>query len=729
MRVAALAALLCAAAPSAFAQTGTPGQTEPAASPSPPPVATPQSDRDETTRPDNAAPRPATAEAPAAAAAAGQGVLSYPASFFAASQPGTALDMIQRLPGFSFDPGDQVRGFGGAAGNVLIDGERPSAKAEKIDAVIGRLPAGSVERIDLIRGGAPGIDMQGHPVVANIIRRTEASSSLVVTHVSQLRADGRWNPQIRFTPTRKAGRLSLDGSLLIYQTESDEGGEGDYRLTDASGALLREGPFYNKTPVQGFEVNGKAEFKQSPKDSFRVQGLYKLQDVEQHERAEFRRGSDAGGASYLTYSSIRRDAEIGGDWDHVFGPRTTLKLLALQTIRDREDVVQLEENGSVADVTDDTFAGESIVRGTLAFRRSDRLAFEVGAEAAFNFLEGASTLEVNGQPIDLPSANVRVEELRGEAFGTATWKPSPRWSLEAGSRFETSTISQSGDVTDEKSFFFAKPRALVTFAPGRGAQFRVRLEREVGQLDFGDFVSSAQLATDTVDAGNPDLEPQRSWVLETAYEQRFWEKGALVITYTHGAIEAASDLIPILIDEDGDGVIDEFFDAPGNLGDATRNTLEINLTLPMDRLGIPGGLLRTWRVWNVSDVSDPVTGEARRLSGQHPYDWEVRFSQDLTRWRSTWGVEAFGSFQETYYRINEIQRVEYDTFYMAFLEHRPSATLSIRGELANFTGRENRLIRTLYTGPRDTNGVDVLESRSRAFAPFVHLRVRKTFGG
>ncbi|HEX8570851.1 MAG TPA: TonB-dependent receptor [Caulobacteraceae bacterium] len=727
MRLAALTVLLCTVAPHALAQTGTPGQTEPAASPSQPPTATPQTERDEATGQNAAAPTPATAEAPAAAA--GQGVLSYPASFFAASQPGTALDMIQRLPGFSFDSGDQVRGFGGAAGNVLIDGERPSAKAEGVDAVLARLPAGRVERIDLIRGGAPGIDMQGQAVVANVVLKTEASRSLVVTHVQQFRPDGRWNPQIRFTPTHKAGRLTLDGSLLLYQTESDEGGEGEYRLTDAAGGLLQEGPFYNKTPVQGVEANAKAEFKRSPTDTFRVSGLYKLQDVEQHERAEFVRGSQAGGAAYLTYGSIRHDAEIGADWDHVFGPRTTLKLLALQTIRDRKDVVTAEENGSVADVTDDTFAGESIVRGVLAFRRSDTLAFETGAEAAFNFLEGASTLVVDGEPVDLPSANVRVEELRGEAFGTATWKPSPRWSFEAGSRFETSTISQSGDVTSEKSFFFAKPRVLATFAPGRGAQFRVRLEREVGQLDFGDFVSSAQLATGTVDAGNPDLEPQRSWVFEATYEQRFWDKGALVATYTHGAIEAATDLVPVLVDSNQDGVIDDFFDAPGNLGEATRDTLELNLTLPLDRLGVPGGLLRTWRVWNVSEVTDPTTGQARRLSGQHPYDWEVKFSQDLTRWRSTWGLEAYGSFQETYYRINEVRRVEYDTYYMAFLEHRPSPTVSIRGELANFTGRENRLIRTIYSGPRNTDGVEAVESRSRAFSPFVHLRVRKTFGG
>jgi hypothetical protein len=213
------------------------------------------------------------------------------------------------------------------------------------------------------------------------------------------------------------------------------------------------------------------------------------------------------------------------------------------------------------------------------------------------------------------------------------------------------------------------------------------------------------------------------------FERRFWEKGAFVVTYKHGEIEQASDLVPVLVDEDDDGDIDSFFDAPGNIGDGTRDSLELNLTLPLDRLGVPGGLLRTWRVWNISEVIDPVTGEARRISGQHPYDWEVRFSQDLPRWNTSWGVDAYGSFESTTYRINEIRRTEFDAFYVGFIEYKPRPTLALRAELANLTGRENRLIRTLYDQPRNLSGFDAVESRSLAFGRFLHLRLRRTFGG
>ena len=34
-----------------------------------------------------------------------------------------------------------------------------------------------MEKIDVIRGGAPGIDMQGQPVIANVVLKTEDSTA------------------------------------------------------------------------------------------------------------------------------------------------------------------------------------------------------------------------------------------------------------------------------------------------------------------------------------------------------------------------------------------------------------------------------------------------------------------------------------------------------------------------------------------------------------------------
>src|SRR3546814_6703981 len=51
---------------------------------------------------------------------------------------------------------------------------------------------------------------------------------------------------------------------------------------------------------------------------------------------------------------------------------------------------------------------------------------------------------------------------------------------------------------------------LVSWAASPRDRLRLQVEREVGQLDFEDFVSSPSLTSGTMTAGNKDLEPDRS---------------------------------------------------------------------------------------------------------------------------------------------------------------------------------------------------------------------------
>ena len=86
---------------------------------------------------------------------------------------------------FAFDPGIGVCGKAGQGVPVGVgqpslkitgltvggDGARPASKDDGLDQILKRIPASSVLRIDVIRGGAPGIDMQGKTVLANVVRR------------------------------------------------------------------------------------------------------------------------------------------------------------------------------------------------------------------------------------------------------------------------------------------------------------------------------------------------------------------------------------------------------------------------------------------------------------------------------------------------------------------------------------------------------------------------------
>ena len=158
------------------------------------------------------------------------GTSAYPASFFAASHPATAADMLNRLPGFLLDTGKSQRGFAGTAGNVLIDGTRPTAKTDDLDSILARIPASSVDRIELIRGGAPGIDMQGRNVIANIVRKTSATDQIVLTLSNTLIEDGEWVPAARLEYHGTSGKLNYALSLARTADQWDDSPGKGYRL-------------------------------------------------------------------------------------------------------------------------------------------------------------------------------------------------------------------------------------------------------------------------------------------------------------------------------------------------------------------------------------------------------------------------------------------------------------------------------------------------------------------
>ena len=62
-----------------------------------------------------------------------------------------------------------MRGFAGTAGNVVINGARPSTKAETLDTTLARIPAQRVIRVEVGPGDLYGSDYAGKSQVLNII--------------------------------------------------------------------------------------------------------------------------------------------------------------------------------------------------------------------------------------------------------------------------------------------------------------------------------------------------------------------------------------------------------------------------------------------------------------------------------------------------------------------------------------------------------------------------------
>src|SRR4051812_9634702 len=178
-----------------------------------------------------------------------KGVSVYPPSFFADARPATVLDMLNRLPGFSLDTGTgtAVRGFAGTAGNALVDGARPTAKNDDLFTILGRIPAASVERIELIRGSAPGIDMQGQSVVANVVRKKEDSSQTIINANLTYSGAGQWAPFGGIEYHGQSGSYRYEASVSrLTQQWDDAPGEG-YRVVTVPG----QAPVYDRAASTG----------------------------------------------------------------------------------------------------------------------------------------------------------------------------------------------------------------------------------------------------------------------------------------------------------------------------------------------------------------------------------------------------------------------------------------------------------------------------------------------
>lgn len=644
--------------------------------------------------------------------AASSGVTRYAPSFFAPYQPTTALDMINHLPGFVYDPGDPVRGFAGAASNVLIDGARPASKSDTTDNILSRIPAGDVDHIELIRGGAPGIDMHDRTVLANVIRRQGDKTEIIASLDDNLFLnDGHTVPGGALQFTARIGPRNIEAQVSRYSSFDDSVGDGTIDTLTPGASDLRENV---RTSGAGGGVGITGSYS-GPDLGGTLRANVKLEETYFHAGLDYGAPPD----TVVNDENRGRDGEIGVNYERKQGP-WDLQLIGLQHL-ERDNA--REWSTAPGDVYFDNQvqrSGESIGRVVLRYEAGPALTVEGGGELVYNFLAGHELYVDDGAQVPLPSDSVLVSETREELFGQATWKLDPKLRLEAGVRLEYSDLSESGDVTNNRAFFYPKPRVMLTWDPLKDTEVRLRIERKLGQLNFSNFVSAVDFNTaGQINAGNPNLRPDDHWQYEAAVEQRFWGKGSIVITGLHEQISDVNDYVPI-------AGANPPVDGPGNIGSGSSDQLDIEGTIPLDQIGVHGGLLKTTTIWRISSVEDPITHEDRRISGQRPDDIQFVYEQDVAEWNSTFSLSYFKGWRETYYRLGEIDRYHIGNQYISLeWDYKPTKDLTLTLSAANLLPFKFYRERQVWDAERGVSPIDYTEFRTVQSQPRLYLRVRK----
>jgi len=662
-------------------------------------------------------------------ASATSGVTSFPAAFFADARPNTAMDMVSRLPGFVFDGGEQVRGFSAGAGNVVIDGQRPTSKQDDLEQILRRIPAGQVERIDLIRGGDRAIDMQGRTLIANIVRKKDGARQLVFALVGDWTpSTGKTAPILKLEATRERDGVRTEASIVTGSFI--DGGSGDGVDTFTDNPAVRPGGTCVTSCALRLRARASGWFTDSTAVYERPLAGGRLHlNADLHANTYTDREEDYGGpAAYnsrLAYTERHMNGEVGINYRRALGSDTRLELTAIQQVRQGHVI-----SGYVADGGDQQYdqhsrLSESILRGVLRRGFGTDLTVELSAEGAYNLQHAAARYTVDGDAAALAAARTRVDEQRADAGGIVQWRPIPAIQLEAGVHVETSTIASDGDVKAEKTLTYVKPRGVLTWTPRAGDQIRLRVEQEVGQLDFDAFVASGQLNTG-LHAGNPTLEPMTSWVYEAAVEHGFWGRGDVTLTVRHSELSNVVDRIRGFdpahpLDPSG------FYDTPGNIGAGSEDSVTLDVTAPLAPFGLKHGLLKSSVTWRDAQATDPTTGRSRPISQIRPVSGTVSFSDEMEALKTSWGVDVFLTRRQVSYRYNEIDYSKTLPYVVFYAEYKPDPHQAWRLELNNLTDRRIQNDYVVFSGSRPA-AIAGIQSRRQAPGVLIHLRYRHTFG-
>jgi TonB-dependent Receptor Plug Domain len=547
-------------------------------------------------------------------------------AYFASDNPQTAADMVNRVPGFDIQNGDNnVRGFGGAAGNVLIDGARPTSKSDNLREILARIPSASVERIELLEGAAAGALAPGKTQVVNVIRKADAKSGGSWEVKAKGISSGFILPSLEASYTARLGRFNVTAGIEAAY-ESAENFIGFEGFIDPSGSFTERGPNDDRRRNRF----GKASL--GADGSF---GAYKLSlNGSWVQAGGGRRWSHIAtltGATLPYRVDEGRDVgdftewEIGGDIERdIAGWTGKLALLTKTTDETRGDLAGFNLIGapkSFGRFNSASEGRENVVATTLK-RKFGAHQIEFGAEYAFNSLDFSGAFaQGNGdvfvvQPGDI--SQTEVQEVRYETFVSDSWTISDKLTLDATVTAEWSTISQTGDAAKERSFFYPKPRLKAVWKPVAGWTYRASVERDLGQLDFGAFADSASVGDGNQNSGNPELRPEQEWVYRTSLEKRWGNRGIVDIGIVYRQIEDKLTLVPTR----NGGV------ALGNIPEASLWGYNVSFTIPLDAL-VKGLEIESSYRWRDSELLDPLTGQVRPFYGPATRQFSGNIRYDL----------------------------------------------------------------------------------------------------
>lgn len=619
--------------------------------------------------------------------------LEYSQEYFQRFEPLTAGDALKRVPSVTFlsdvleSDGARIRGLSPAYTKVLINGEEVPGSGADRSFFVDRIPAELIERVEIIRSSSANRSADAIAGTLNIVLRDgysldggyiragglryhdgELKESLAGVYGTDF-AGGRLllgaNLQGRYNPKQKSSLRYSDSpeNNAQYQTEEFDNREdqsdirdgddtslnGSYEITFDDGSRFdisaiwvdtdrtedeRSFEYDDPTKTTHAIVDGgnletdNANVKFIDQTNYSIDSSYELPLFSGTSKFKF-------GVAKFKESVYEQEVEL----DTSELPMVFEQQQERSNINDKEWTLQWQHEHSLDDTNDLQFGVflQNKERNSAIYQAEEEL--ELPLTQWDQFAQSSLALASFGNEFEPVTGGVNsIEEDRLDIFALVKHQDELlAWEL--GVRWESTDSTINNKLTHiigENDYDFILPSAHIRYKVGQSGRVNASVARSLRRPDF-DYITPALLEKELGDndlLGNPQLKPESAWGADLGYEYRLGKSGVVGVNIFYRKV---NDLIEIANTEqqgsEGDGT---FVLQARNTGDGSVKGIELDLSTPLNALGMPNTGVFLNYSWLDSKVTD-FFGQ-RKFNDQSNYVYNVGFIHDLVEFNTSFGA-------------------------------------------------------------------------------------------
>lgn len=678
-------------------------------------------------------------------------VLTYGREFFERFEPLTVGDMMKRVPSVTFlsdvleFDAIRLRGLEPGYSQVLVNGRKtPGSEADR-SFFVDRIPAELIDRIEIVRsasadrsgegiGGSLNIVLKGHQDLEGGYLRAgglyfddDEFKSLIGGvyggEVGDWRytlggdAQGRYNPKSKITNFYDSDRVFAEEREL----ESDTRDGTDYSFSaTASGPVAAANvflsAFYTQTDRDEREDVTVLEGNPLEPDALEAQD----EDIQQDNlslEASLTLPWSAGESEFrVTYATFTDD------------------IVSTEFEADPGDALEPTER-EANDSTDDE----------LGLTLSHAMPLASGKlKVGLDYLDKQRDTEIrvfefddSGLEEDTPPNGIyTIDETRLDPFAKFELPLGGQTTLEAGLRYETTSVDVDGDAgKDSNDYEALLPSMHFKHTLGNGGgRLYGSLARTVRRPDF-DLIAPYEIeeepAEEDVLRGNPQLDPELAWGFDVGYELPLGKRGIAGVNVFYRDIEDVIELVSTGEPTDAGGLV---FTAD-NVGNGAAWGVEFDLSTPLTAFGLEHAGVFLNAAWLDSSIDDRILGGDRKFQNQPDYVFNVGFIQNVPGWQAAFGANYRQQDDAKQVVLGEIRETSYDGDLELFVEKRWGETWVLRFTAANLLDLEKKEVIYSFDGDRTqaivdamrNNDIDEIEIESETSGTVLQMVLRVQF--